>query len=63
MGKYVFNIVQIDDRFKLKDSFTEWITESSVYNARKAIEKAYPSNLGYHVMLIKTDEPYIEDKF
>lgn len=60
MGKYVFNIIQVDNKFKLKDSFTEWITESSVYNARKVIEAAYPENLGYHAMLIKTDEPNIE---
>lgn len=58
--KYEFKIIHQNDRFQVDDLFTEWITSSSVFDARETIDKAYPETKGYRCVLIKTDDNYYD---
>ena len=53
MPKFKYKIIHQNERFKIDDMFDDWITASSLFEARKAIEKAYPESLGYRCMLLQ----------
>ena len=50
--KYIFTIEHRNNLMELDDSFTEWITASSIYDAKQQIEKAYPTKLGYKCIFL-----------
>ena len=53
--KYIFTIEHYNDNLELNDSFKEWITANSEYDAKQQIEKAYPTKLGYKCILNETN--------
>ena len=50
--RYTFTIEHRNDQMQLNDCFKEWITATSVHDAKEQIEKAYPTKLGYNCILI-----------
>ena len=56
MPKYIFKIYKYDDKRKVIDSFSEWITSNDVINAKATISKAFPESKNYEYSLIKIED-------
>lgn len=56
MPKYIFKIYKYNDKRKVIDSFSEWITSNDVINAKATISKAFPESKNYEYSLIKIED-------
>ena len=50
--KYIFIIQHRNSELKVNDTFEEWITAGSAFEAKQQMEKAYPTKLGYTCTLV-----------
>lgn len=56
MPKYIFKIYKYNNKRKIVDSFSEWITSNDIVNAKAIISKAFPESKDYEYSLIKVED-------
>jgi hypothetical protein len=54
--KFNYTIIHRNGEMKLDDSFSNWISASSLSEAKKMLNDAYPTKLGYEIETINIDE-------
>ena len=54
--KFNYTIIHRNGQMKLDDSFSNWISASSLSEAKKMLNDVYPTKLGYEIETLNIDE-------